>query len=395
MAHLLGAILDRFVARIGARFMWIRNLTSAAACLATCIVAYAQSTVPPAPATSPATSPSTSPVTHPSASVPASATKPPSANLGDLRAETQTTRPLAPSQLAVSTTTPEPTPLYRFQVDDVVRIEVHLKEEPLNSTDCIVGPDGNISAPLIGLVRAEGRTVTELFEFLKQEYKRIKFTQEGAVRLSVTPIRFHLIRATVSGAVNKTGVYEMKRGDRISTLLATALGVPTDGSADLRRATLHKAKSRELIPIDVYDLLTKGDSTQDYEIEDGDILTIPTEIRNRISIDGEVKQPIVIPFTEGLSVAQAITRAGGRTENSKMSKVTVVRLRPGRPDDPEYIDVDLVKFYSQKDRSQNPELKPGDIVYVPNNGNPNFAQINSYFNFFYLLRTIGFNPFGF
>lgn len=302
------------------------------------------------------------------------------------------TEPLSPAPVPDPGPVKQQAPLYRIQVDDVIRIEIRPELTP---TDVIVQPDGNISAPFLGLIKAEGRSFTELYEDLKTRYTAILFLQAETIRLTVTPIRIRQIRASVVGAVVRPGLYDVRRGDRISTLLANAQGAPTDGTADLRRATLRKLKSQEVIPIDLYSLVTKGDASQDYEVEDGDILTIPQEVRNRIAVDGEVKAPGVIPYSEGLSVAQAITRSGGRTDKSRMTKVTVIRPRPGRPDDPDYINVDLVSFYNQKDRTQNIELKPGDTVFVPNNGNPDFATINSYFNFFYLLRTVGFNPFGF
>ncbi|MES1228129.1 MAG: polysaccharide biosynthesis/export family protein, partial [Armatimonadota bacterium] len=286
---------------------------------------------------------------------------------------------------------------YRLQVDDVIRIDVNRGDSTtiFNPVDVLVDPSGDIQAPLLGTVHVEGKTVGEVYEYLKSHYTTELQLQPGILRLSVTTVRVHQIRASVIGAVNKPGIFDLKRGDRISTLLANAQGALMDGSADLHRGTLRRAKSNEVIPLDLYDLLTKGDTTQDYAVQDGDVVTIPIEIRNRIVIDGEVKQPTVIPYAEGISVNQAITRAGGRTDLSRMTKVTVIRLRPGRPDDPEYITVDLVAFYKGKDRTQNIELKPGDTVFVPTNGNPNLNTINSYFNLIFLFRTLGFNPFSF
>ena len=306
--------------------------------------------------------------------------------------------PVLPAPVSAPALTPDNTSgPYRLQVGDVIRIDLGRVDDTrvYNPVDVEVDSSGDISAPIIGNVKAEGRTMSEIIEYLNRAYIPILNVQPGTWHVNVTTVKLHQIRASIIGAVNKTGIYDLKRGDRISTLLAQAQGALMDGSADLRRATLRRARTNEVIPLDLYSLLTKGDTTQDYILEDGDLITVPTEIRNRINITGEVKQPIVIPYTEGLSVGEAISRAGGRTDQSRMTKVTVIRLRPGRPDDPDYLTVDLVAFLKGKDRTQNIELKPGDTVYVPSNGNPNLATLNGYFNILYLFRTLGFNPFSF
>lgn len=305
--------------------------------------------------------------------------------------------PVLPAPVSAPALTQEVPGPYRLQVDDIVRIDLGRIDDRtvMPPVDCLVDPSGDISAPIIGNVKAEGRTVAELIAYLKQEYVRVLFMQQETLRLTVTAIKLHQIRASIVGAVNRPGLVDLRRGDRISTLLAYAQGTLIDGSADLRRATLRRGKTQEVIPLDLHSLVDKGDTTQDYFLEDGDVVTVPRESRNQVTVDGEVRNPQVIPYFEGLSVTTALTRAGGRTDLSRYTKVMVIRLRPGRPDDPDYIPVDVVKFYKGIDRSQNIELKPGDIVYVPSNGNPNVSTLNSYFNIFYLFRNLGFNPFSF
>ena len=306
--------------------------------------------------------------------------------------------PVMPAPVSAPALTPEPTSgPYRLQVDDIIRIDLGR----INSTtvyvptDLLVDPSGDIQAPFIGTVHAEGKTFAELFEYLQNQYTTRLAMQPGELKLSLIPVKLHQLRATILGAVVHAGNFDLKRGDRVSTLIGNAQGAIMDGSADLHRATLRRASTNEVIPLDVYDLLTKGDTTQDYRLEDGDVVTIPVETRNKIVVEGEVKQPIVIPYTEGISVSEAITRAGGRTNLSRMTKVTIIRLRPGRPDDPDYLTVNLVSFYKGIDRSQNAQLKPGDTIFVPSNGNPDLTTLNGYFNILYLFRTLGFNPFSF
>lgn len=285
---------------------------------------------------------------------------------------------------------------YRLQVGDVILVDVRTATGNLafNATP-EVDTRGDIAVPILGLVHAQGRTISELFSELSDRYHQRLQRQPGEVFLTVSPVRIRQMRASILGRVARPGNYDFREGDRVSSLLANAQGTLTDGTADIRHATLRRARTGEVIPLDLYSLLTHSDQTQDYVLEDGDVISVPEETRNRIVVTGEVKQPVVIPYAEGLSVAQAVVRAGDRTDLSRMTRVTIIRPRPGRPDDPDYITVDLVKYYKGIDRTQNIELKPGDTVFVPSNGNPNLSILNSYFNVFYLFRSLGFNPFSF
>lgn len=285
---------------------------------------------------------------------------------------------------------------YRLQVGDSILVDVRTATGNLAFTATPeVDARGDISVPLLGLVHAQGRTISELFSELSDRYHQRLQRQPGEVYLTISPIRIRQMRASILGRVVRPATYDFRDGERVSSLIANAQGTAPDGSADLRHATLRRARTGEVIPLDLYSLLTRNDATQDYQLEDGDVVSVPEETRNRIVVTGEVKQPLVVPFVEGLTVSQAIVRAGDRTDLSRMTRVSIIRPRPGRPDDPEYLTVDLVKYYKGIDRTQNIELRPGDTVFVPSNGNPNLSVLNSYFNVFYLFRSLGFNPFSF
>lgn len=285
-------------------------------------------------------------------------------------------------------------PTYRLQPEDILRIQIY-NEQQVNAI-VPVGKDGNISAPFVGLVRAAGKTTTELEADLAVEYTRKLRLRDP--RISVTIERYRVMRASVGGLVNRPGVYEIRPTDTILSLLQNGGGPIQDGRADLRRATLRRAGSQEVIPIDLYSMLIKGDTSQNYILQDGDDLSIPEETRNRIMILGSIQRPGTYPYREPMTVMDAISLGGGEVRyRSMMSKTLVIRERAGMPGTYQRIETNVVRFMTKGDASQNIMLRPGDIVWIPETKTPDGGQIgtlaNSLANALFILDRFGFRIF--
>lgn len=284
---------------------------------------------------------------------------------------------------------------YRLQQEDIIRIQIY-NETQVNA-EVQVGKDGNISAPFVGIMRAEGKTTAELEADLAQEYVRKLRLRDP--RVSVTISRFRLQYASVGGAVNRPGKYDFRPTDTLLTLLTNGGGPLLDGRADLRRATLQRASTRELIPVDLYSMLIKGDRTQDYVLQDGDILTVPEETRNRIMVLGAVQSPGTYQYREPMTVSDAISQARGDVQfRSKLSETLVIREKPGVPGTYDRIKVNYVNFIKKGDVSQNITLQPGDIVYIPDTKTPNGGRIGeitqALANGLFILDRFGIKVFG-
>jgi polysaccharide export outer membrane protein len=80
---------------------------------------------------------------------------------------------------------------------------------------------------------------------------------------------------------------------------------------------------------------------------------------HRAAIVGEVKTPGVQSMTETpLTVAEAISRAGGVTADADMSNVALAR-------DGKAYKIDVLSLYAKGKSTQNLLLKDGDVLYVP------------------------------
>ena len=159
---------------------------------------------------------------------------------------------------------------YVIGVADVVRITVW--KDPSLSTDAIVRPDGTITMPLVGELRAAGRTTAEL---QKEAMSRLAAYVKDAV-LTVSVVEVNSYRFTVAGNVAQPGLFTSRSYLTVSEALALA-GGPTryasTGDIVIVRTLSNGAKRR--IPID-YDAILSGHSPeQDIVILAGDAVRVP------------------------------------------------------------------------------------------------------------------------
>jgi polysaccharide export outer membrane protein len=274
--------------------------------------------------------------------------------------------------------------VYRLAAEDFLSIRIYGEQEM--SVDAPVALDGTIGYPFLGFIKVAGMTAAELEQKIRRDLI------EGQIfvdpKVSVNIVRFRPMRASVVGIVQKPGQYEFKPGDRVLSLIAQAGGQIPDRS-DLKRTTIVRKGSVEQIPLDLEAMLERGDLSQNYELQDGDIVNIPEEMLKRVNIIGNVVQPRQVIWEEGMTVADAIAIAGGEIPNrSRMSQVTVQRPIPGRPFEYRRIQVDFVRFVTKNDYSQNIELEPGDIVYVPAVTTPDINRLSAIANIVFTIQSI-------
>jgi polysaccharide export outer membrane protein len=159
---------------------------------------------------------------------------------------------------------------YVIGVADVVRITVW--KDPSLSTDAIVRPDGTITMPLVGDLRAAGRTAAEL---QKDALPRLAVYVKDAV-LTVSVVEVNSYRFTVAGNVEHPGLFTARSYLTVSEALALAGGPTRYASTDeviIVRTLRNGVKQR--IPID-YDAILSGHSPeQDIVVLAGDAIRVP------------------------------------------------------------------------------------------------------------------------
>lgn len=79
-----------------------------------------------------------------------------------------------------------------------------------------------------------------------------------------------------------------------------------------------------------------------------------------ISVFGEVRKPGTLAFRNSMTIIDAISQAGGLTPMAQKNAVTVTRIEEGRK---RKYTVPVEKI--GKGEAQNFQVRPGDIVWVP------------------------------
>lgn len=235
-------------------------------------------------------------------------------------------------------------------------LEIKLWGYPELTTSTVVQPDGMISLPLNGQIKAAGKTLIELREEIADELKKI-LTSLGKDQVSLTLINFGAINISVLGEVKAPGIYPLS--GRVDVLKAISAASGLTDKAGLVNATIIK-NDQTTISVDLEKLLLQNDLTQNYLLESGDSLYIPKAFTiTNISIAGEVNSPGLYSLEGKVDVLKAISACKGVTEKANLKNALITKLNN------EIIPIDLEKLFLQNDLTQNFTLESGDSLFVP------------------------------
>lgn len=186
----------------------------------------------------------------------------------------------------------------------------------------VVGRDGRVSFPELGPISVGGRTFAQVTADIE---RRVSLEMMG-VRASVSMGDTRSIRVFVMGEANRPGSYTVSGLSTITSALYATGGVKTVGS--LRDIQLKRAGA-VVRRMDLYDLLLRGDTSDDAKLLPGDVIFIPT-VTATVAVDGEVNRPAIYELKGETSVADVIQLAGGLTGEADASRVALVRVNAQR-----------------------------------------------------------------
>lgn len=240
---------------------------------------------------------------------------------------------------------------YVVGAEDVLDVQVWDNKD-LNQV-VFVRPDGKTSLPLVGEIQAAGKTVQELQDYLSAMYS--KTVKGAAVTVIIREIKSRPVYFL--GGFGKPGALQLLRQD-LTLLQALALVGGVTPAADADKGFV--LRGGKVIPVNLTQLTQKGDLTQDLKLEPGDSVIAP--LADLVYLQGEVKAPGAVKYTQDLTVVRAITQGGGFTPMSAGGRVDILR---GKGEKKERIRVDVDKMMRAPDENPDVLLKPDDIIFVP------------------------------
>ncbi|NLJ79409.1 MAG: hypothetical protein GX335_00065 [Firmicutes bacterium] len=178
----------------------------------------------------------------------------------------------------------------------------------------------------------------------------------------------------VFGGVVRAGAYVLPAGGRVLDVLALAGGLESPSSWQDVIMTRQEPQGEKIWHLNYEELMT-AQSEFNLPLLGGDVLYVP-ESRNQILVLGEVRSPGVFNLPLGARVMDAIALAGGPLERAALENVGI--YRDGTIQDSEVVAMGKDKLLFTGDAEENPLLKRGDIIYVPETKKPNWTKIFSF-----------------
>ena len=219
---------------------------------------------------------------------------------------------------------------------------------------------GSISIPLIGELKVAGLTVSQLEKELVKRFE--KYIYNPQVGVIITEYRQ---RASVIGAVQKPGVFELTGPKTVLDLVAMAGGI-TERAGTQLHLYRQGPNGRESYIIDLAGL---ANSSRNLDPKDVQLISMPVQAGDVINVpaagtffvDGAVKKPGPYPLGQRLSLTQALATAGGIDTEISSSDVQIFRRKGVSEMQPIAVDFDALMAGSGAD----PQILADDVIIVP------------------------------
>lgn len=208
-----------------------------------------------------------------------------------------------------------------FVVGPGDELEIQLYGSQNRTLRLTVSRDGTINFPELGPIRVTGMT----FNAARQAIEGRVSEQMIGVQASVTMGEVRTIRVFVMGEARLPGSYPVSGLATMTTALFASGGIKEIGS--LRDIQL-KRQGEVVRRLDLYDLLIRGDTSDDAKLLPGDVIFIPPA-GPTVSVDGEVKRPGIYELREEDSVGDLLRIAGGLTSEADATRASLTRLDSG------------------------------------------------------------------
>ncbi len=160
-------------------------------------------------------------------------------------------------------------PLYLLQPGDVLAVSVW-KEEDLTTT-VIVRPDGRISYPLVGELKAAGTSVESVRDNIVKGL--IKYIPDPVVTVSAQQLAGN--RVYVIGKVNRPGELQITRNVDVMQALSMAGGTSTYAALNKIKILRRKNGKLEAIPFEYGDVEKGNNLEQNIVLKAGDVVVVP------------------------------------------------------------------------------------------------------------------------
>ena len=215
------------------------------------------------------------------------------------------------------------------------------------------GPSDNGSFRNIELVRDNVTiAVADLYDFILKGDRTSNFSLRDN---DVIRVPFAKIQVNLEGALNRTGIFEVKPSESLYQALEFAGGFVSNAFQGRITGSRYTDVERKVIDIGKEEFAS-------FKLYNGDILNVSTvtdKYQNRVTIMGAVSKPGDYSLDPGLDIKALVLKSQGLADGAFLGRATLVRLKDDLSK--EFVDIDLQKHLAGL---QSIPLKKEDILHV-------------------------------
>lgn len=257
---------------------------------------------------------------------------------------------------------------YEVGPEDLLEVTFYGHDDLLREVR--VDGGGDISLPLIGVVKVEGLSPRGIENRLKKLYVSGGYLINPQISVLVKEYRHQ--RVMVTGAVVQPGSYEIIGPRTLLEMLGKVGGlsdkagevvhvVRNQSAPDVSKSLKDRpqpSRETETIVIDLRRLLADGDMKLNIPIKSGDVINVPQA--QSAYILGAVKRPGQVPIKGSMTVSKALALVEGTDPMFASDKISILRF--GDQGERVTIPVNLGRIKSGQD--PDPLLRENDVVFV-------------------------------
>lgn len=259
---------------------------------------------------------------------------------------------------------------YRLQAGDILTIG--LPGEDGFNQDFVINRDGTIRLPEVGAIEVVNKPLSQADVLI---YDQLSDVFLGLDKLSVV-LKEKRLLITVLGYVQNPGEIELPDNGNIQMAINAAGGL--ENGAQLDKFQLQRGSDIQEFNYKRY--LDTGDTSLVPDLKSLDIVFVPsspglgnvhgdqgevgggmdpTEDRSAVKVFGEVIRPGSFEYKEGMTLVDALLRAGGVTRYSNVEQIRII-------DKGEPILFSLKNFLDNGSKENSlPPLSKGATIFVP------------------------------
>lgn len=208
----------------------------------------------------------------------------------------------------------------RIGSGDVLSVQV-FGQPDMSATNVLVADDGTIQVPLVGAVQVANLSPADAGARVAKALRDGRIMKKPVVTVSVTQPLSQ--RITVLGEVGEPGRYAIDSRTTIFDLLAEAGGVRPTGAQRIFILRTDAGGQTVRIPVDLEALLSRPETQPPVKLRAGDSVHVPRA--EQFFVYGEVNSPAGYPMESGITVLEAIARAGGLTTRGSDRRIEIRR----------------------------------------------------------------------